>query len=84
MNQDHITKAVKALSPNAEFTFHGTDLSTLVIDNGAERPTDKAIADKITEIENSELAEKQAKAEQKAGLLERLGITAEEAQLLLS
>ena len=44
---------------------------------------DQGIADGI-ELESQQIAEAEAKAQAKADLLERLGITADEAKLLLS
>jgi hypothetical protein len=77
---DYLVAAIKNLRPEAEFSFTDNDYSTIkwdVLDGDA--PTAKAIEDEIKRIEAKEAAKPQAKA----ALLERLGITAEEAELLL-
>ena len=60
------------------------DLDTLESLNGESLPSIKDIETKAKVIEQEEIAKIEAKAEAKAALLERLGITAEEAALLLA
>lgn len=79
MNQ--IVQAIKNLHPEAEFSFTDNDYSTIkwdVLEGSA--PTAKEIADEIKRIKDQETAKLAAKS----ALLERLGITADEAALLLS
>ena len=79
MNQ--IVQAIKNLHPEAEFSFTDNDYSTIkwdVLEGSA--PTAKEIADEIKRIKDQETA----KLAEKSALLERLGITADEAALLLS
>jgi hypothetical protein len=85
MESTIIVKAIKELSPDAEFAFSGDDLSTLEWHNPkAKRPTDAEILARCeVVIANLEL-EATTKAADKAALLERLGITADEAKLLLA
>jgi len=85
MENVELVAAIRLLKPNAEFSFTDNDYSTIkwdVLDGEAPTQTEidaaikKVKADKITEL---------AKAESdKAALLAKLGITAEEAALLLS
>jgi len=80
-----LAKAINKLKPNSEFSFTDDDYSTIkwdVLDG--EAPTQKEIDAAIKQLKADELAEAQAKATQRLALLTRLGITAEEATLLLS
>ena len=80
-----LTKAIKKLKPNAEFSFTDDDYSTIKWDVlEGEAPTQAEIDAAIEQVKADELAEAEAKAAQKAALLDRLGITEEEAQLLLA
>jgi len=81
----YLVKAIKKLKPTAEFSFTEDDYATIkwdVLDG--EAPTQKEIDAAIKEVKADERAEAQAKATQRQALLDRLGITAEEAVLLLS
>lgn len=80
-----LVKAIKKLKPNSEFSFTDDDYSTIkwdVLDG--EAPTQKEIDAAIKEVKADEVNEAKAKATAKTALLDRLGITAEEAVLLLS
>lgn len=80
-----LAKAIKKLKPNSEFSFTDDDYSTIkwdVLDGDA--PTQKEIDAAIKEIKADEAQVEATKATAKAALLSRLGITAEEAVLLLS
>jgi hypothetical protein len=75
-----LAKAINNLKPSAEFSFTEEDYSTIkwdVLDGTA--PTPKEIDDEMKRIKDAEAAKPAAKA----ALLERLGITADEAALLL-
>jgi hypothetical protein len=77
--------AIKSLRPEAEFSIVGGDYSTVkwdVLEGNA--PTQKEISDAIAAIENAQNAKAEADAAAKAALLDRLGITADEAKLLLA
>ena len=81
----YLVKAIKKLKPNAEFSFTEDDYSTIkwdVLDGDA--PTLAEVNAAIEEVKADEEANAQAKATQRQAILDRLGITAEEAQLLLS
>ena len=81
----YLVKAIKKLKPNAEFSFTEDDYSTIkwdVLDGDA--PTLAEVNAAIEEVKTDEIADAQAKATQRQAILDRLGITVEEAQLLLS
>jgi hypothetical protein len=83
--KNYLIEAIKSLRPNSEFSFVGDDYSTIkwdILDGTA--PTLKQVEDEIAKLKAGEAAEMQSKAAAKAALLERLGMTAEEAALLLA
>lgn len=85
MNEMILVKAIRKLKPTAEFTFNDLDYSTIkwdVLEGTA--PTQAEIDEAIEQVKADELVETQAKAQAKSDLLERLGITEQEARLLLS
>jgi hypothetical protein len=80
-----ITRAIRDLSPTAEFSFQEDDLTTIKWDNAqAKRPTDAEITAQYAKVEAQIKVDAEQKATNKEALLKRLGITAEEAALLLS
>ena len=82
---DYLIKAIRYLKPSAEFSFTNDDYSTIKWDVlKGDAPTHAEIDDAISQIKADEAVELEAKANQKAALLERLGITNDEAKLLLS
>jgi hypothetical protein len=85
MHNLYIVKAINKLKPTAEFSFTGDDYSTIdwiVLEGDA--PTQTEIDSVIEQIKADEIIKAEAKSEAKAELLERLGITEDEAKLLLS
>ena len=81
----YLTKAVRKLKPNAEFSFTDDDYSTIKWDIlEGDAPTQTEIDAAIKQVKADEAQAKLDKAEAKAALLDRLGITEAEAQLLLS
>jgi hypothetical protein len=81
----YLAKAIKSLSPTAEFSYSDDDYSTInwvVLDGDA--PTQKQIDDEIKNIKANEKALIKSNAIAKAALLTKLGITEDEAQLLLN
>jgi len=80
-----LVKAIRLLKPNSQFSFNNDDYSTIkwdVLDGDA--PTQKEIDAAMKQVEADEIATTKATATAKAALLSKLGITAEEAALLLS
>jgi hypothetical protein len=81
----YLAKAIKKLKPEAEFSFNNEDYSTVVWDVlSGTAPTQKQLDDAITAIKAEEASAEADKIAAKNALLNRLGITAEEAVLLLS
>ena len=82
---NYLVRAIKGLRPTAEFSFENDDYSTInwIVLEG-EAPTAKEIADEIKKIKATDIASDNDRAASKAALLERLGITEEEAKLLLA
>ena len=81
---DYLVEAIKSLKPNSEFHLTDDDYSTIqwhVIEGKA--PTQSEIDAEIVKLKAQEATKIAEKADNKAALLERLGITAEEAKLLL-
>lgn len=82
---DYLVKAIKKLKPSAEFSLIDSDYSTIQWDSlEGNAPTISEITKVIEEIKAEEEAQAEANAAAKAALLDRLGITADEAKLLLA
>ena len=85
MDGVELIQAILYLRPNAQFVIHNEDYSTIkwdVLDG--EAPTWEEVQAahlQVKAVEEAALAEAEAK---KQAVLDRLGITAEEARLLLS
>jgi hypothetical protein len=80
----YLAKGIKKLKPTAQFSFTEDDYSTIkwdVLEGTA--PTQAQIDAAIEQVKADEITEAATKVAQKAALLERLGITQEEANLLL-
>ena len=81
----YLAKAIKELKPTAEFSFINEDYETIkwdVLDGDA--PSQTEIDAAIKQIKADEVKAVKATALAKAALLERLGITEDEAKLLLA
>jgi len=82
---NYLVKAIQSLRPTAEFSFNDEDYSTIKWDVlEGEAPTQAEINAEIVKIKANEIKEAENKAAAKAALLERLGITEDEAKLLLA
>lgn len=79
-----IIRALQILRPNSEWNLVGDDFADIQWLSDDVKPTAKQVADKIAELPAIDEAQANANAAAKAALLNRLGITAEEAKLLLS
>jgi hypothetical protein len=80
----YLAKAIKSLHPEAEFSFSNDDYSTInwdVLDGTPPTLQDIEIA--IDKIKNDEAKAETEKLAAKAILLNKLGITDDEAKLLL-
>jgi hypothetical protein len=81
----YLVKAIRKLKPNSEFSFTDDDYSTIKWDVlEGEAPTQKQIDDAIKQTKADEITETKTKALAKSALLDKLGITEDEAKLLLS
>ena len=84
MENLYLSRAIHKLKPNAQFSLTNNDYSTIKWDVlEGDAPTAKEVEDAIKAIKAEEAKELEDKAVTKAALLERLGITEEEAKLLL-
>jgi hypothetical protein len=68
----------------SEWSLNGENYDGLEWFSDSPKPTKKELDSQWNEVQSLIAAESQAKAQAKADLLQRLGITADEAQLLLS
>jgi hypothetical protein len=77
-------EAIQYLRPNKGFVMYGNDPSTIIWDDeSVTTPTKAQIEAALKNLENNKIEAETSKAQAKAALLERLGITAEEAALLI-
>jgi hypothetical protein len=82
--KNYLVQAIFNLRPNSEFVVYADDYATIewhVLVGTA--PTQAEINAEILKIKAQDELDKTVKATDKAALLERLGITADEAALLL-
>lgn len=82
---DFLVLAIKSLRPDSEFTYSDNDYSTIewhVLEGTA--PTQAEVDAEIAKIKASELTAAADKAAAKSALLARLGLTEDEAKLLLA
>ena len=82
---NYLVAAIRKLKPNSEFSISNNDYSTIkwdVLEGNA--PTQAEIDAAIEEVKADEIVQVKAKATAKAALLDRLGISEDEAKLLLS
>ena len=78
------TKILLAKYPDSEWTLNGDNYEGLVWLSDTDKPTKKQLDDLWAEVQAEIVAEAEAKAAEKAALLDRLGITEDEAKLLLA
>ncbi len=84
MEKDYLVSAIKSLRPTAEFSYSDNNYSTIkwdVLEGNA--PTFEEIEIEINRLQQEDLIKIQEQAAAKEALLNKLGITAEEAALLL-
>ena len=82
MEHNQKVLSILFIRPNAKWSLTDTELQWL--DETQTKPTDAEIQAGWVTYQAQEQTEAQAKATAKAALLTRLGITADEAKLLLS
>lgn len=79
-----LTKCLKIVAPNGIYILDGDDYEGLTWLSDVPKPTKEELLAVWDQVIATEAAEAETKAQAKAELLERLGITADEAKLLLS
>ena len=77
-------KVLEMLIPNVGWSISGEDFDSIIYENGVPQLTKKQFDDGLKAVDAWILQEEEKKANQKSALLTRLGITDEEAKLLLS
>ena len=82
MKHSEVVKSIQFIRPNAEFTLLDDVLQWL--DGNQTQPTEAEIQAGWVAYQTAQAAEAVAKATAKAALLTQLGITEEQAKLLLS
>lgn len=84
MAKDYLVEAIFRLKPNAEFSLSNNDYSTIqwdVLDGDA--PTVKEINETIKLLKDEDLNAEKIKLAKKQAILDRLGITEEEAKIII-
>jgi hypothetical protein len=84
-NKDYLAQAIHKLKPLSEFRYQDRDYSTIewfVLEGKA--PTQAQIDNAIEQVKADEITQAETKAQAKAELFQRLGITADEAKLLIA
>lgn len=80
-----LADAIKSLRPTSEFSYTEDDYSTIKWDKlEGDAPTEAQVLAEFARLEAEAQTQEANRATEKAALLDRLGITADEAKLLLS
>ena len=80
----YLFKAIRKLKPTAEFSFQEENYSTIKWDVlEGDAPTQKEIDATIKEIKANEKVEAEAKEAARQAILDRLGLSADELQIIL-
>lgn len=83
MNELDLSKAIKYLKPTAQFSFSGTDYSTIIWDVlEGDAPSWAEIEAAHSQVKAAEDVARVEAASKREALLARLGITEEEASML--
>jgi hypothetical protein len=77
-------KALEILRPNGGWAIVADDFDSIFYDEGVTPVTQKEFTDTLKIAEQTYLAELEAKATSRAAILDRLGLTEQEAKILLS
>ena len=84
MKKDYLTLAIRSLVGSDNFAYSGETYEAIQwVTEPSTIPTAAQVAQKIVELKQADAISVAQKAAEKAALLERLGITADEAALLL-
>jgi hypothetical protein len=83
--ENYIIKAIWKLRPNSQFVIQNDDYSTIeFLKLEGTKPTKAQVDAAIEEIKAAEVTEAATQAQAKEALLARLGLSADEAKLLIS
>lgn len=82
MKQDEKAKAILHIRPGAEFVLYGLEVEWM--DAKQTQPTEEEIAQGWIDYQAKEAADKAEAEAKRQALLDKLGITEDEAKLLLS
>lgn len=83
-NEEYLRDAIWYLRPNSEFSFTSHDYSTIKWDVlEGDAPTQAEVDAAIEAVKQQEAQAEAAKAAKRQALLDKLGITEDEARLLL-
>jgi hypothetical protein len=83
--KDYLVTAIQSLRPDSAFVITNDDYSTIVWNTlEGKAPTAKEVDAEIERLKAKEIEDAANNATAKAALLARLGITEEEARLLLA
>jgi len=77
-------QVLSMLLPQGGWVIYGDDFDSIIWNDGVAPITKKQFEDGFAQYDVWQTEQAEAKAQAKADLLERLGITADEAKLLLS
>jgi len=83
VTHEEIIEAITSLRPESEWTFSGDNFADIVWLSNDNLPTLQQVKAEILELPKRKQTLIEAAATQKAALLARLGITADEAKLLI-
>lgn len=83
MNYRTLRLAITNLCPDGEYSIDEADLDKLTWINGTKPPTKNQIIAEMAKVEAQETQDAANKQVARAALLDRLGITEDEAKLLL-
>jgi len=78
-----VNDALNYLIPNGGWTIYNEDFATLTYDEGVQPITKKQLDDALKIIDKVNADKELAKATQRQAILDRLGLTADEAKLIL-
>jgi hypothetical protein len=82
--ENYLVKAIRKLKPNSQFSFTNDDYSTIKWDVlEGDAPTQSEIDAAIKAVKAEEKVAVQTREANKQAILDRLGLTADEAKLLL-
>ena len=76
-------EVLQMLIPTGGWVIYGDDFDSIIYDEGVKPITKKQYEDGFKQYDSWKIAQETKKASDKAALLERLGITEDEAKLLL-